>query len=87
DPSTLLNRWITVSAASPVMVTEFGWPDRSDGTYNRNVIGFAEARGWGWSGFAWSNWQGGLFSVLADVGPSYEPSPAGMPVLAGLARN
>ncbi|HZT66374.1 MAG TPA: cellulase family glycosylhydrolase [Acidimicrobiales bacterium] len=87
DPSPGLSNWLTVSRTAPVMVTEFGWPSKSDGTYNANVIAYAESHGWGWDAFAWDGTTSGTFDMLADTGPYYEPAPSGMPVLNGLAAN
>jgi endoglucanase len=86
DPSQIMDRWDAVATTSPVMITEFGWPDNGDGVYNRNVVDGAEARGWGWTAFAWVP-TSGLFKLNADPGPAFEPTPAGQPILAGLARN
>jgi hypothetical protein len=83
----LLSSWVGPSATAPVVLTEFGWPDPKDGRYISNVINFADEHGWGWGVFAWDGNTGGQFDLLADVGPgaNYEPSPAGMAVIAGLA--
>lgn len=86
SPDALLDPWITFGRSQPVLVTEFGWPDQADGTYNQAVIAFAEAQGWGWSVFAFDGTTGGLFDLVSQMpadGP-YEPSPSGMPVLAAL---
>jgi hypothetical protein len=87
DPSSLLNSWVAPSASVPVMVSEFGWPSATDGTYVRNVISFAEGHGWGWSAFAWDGSTLGNFALLADSGPFYEPNATGMAVLDGYAKN
>ena len=86
DPSPSLDHWVGVSGVVPVMVTEFGWASWYDGTYNANVIAFADARGWGWSAFAWeqgdwSDWE--LATWLSDG--TAEANPSGMPVLCALA--
>ena len=85
DPTTILNNWVRFSSAMPVMVSEFGWPSTSDGTYNASVIAFAQAHGWGWLPFAWTTtppW--GLLATAPVSGPD-EPAPSGMPVLAALS--
>lgn len=87
DPSSLLGSWVTPSATYPVVVSEFGWPAKDDGRYISNVIDYAERHGWGWSAFAWDGTTEGTFDLLADVSGSYEPSPAGMPVLQGFRKN
>jgi hypothetical protein len=90
DPSNAepaLQNWTTFGATLPVMVTEFGWPDTYSGTFNRNVIAGAEARGWGWAAFAFDGKTSGLFNLVASNGSTYEPAPAGMPILAGLLKN
>lgn len=86
DPSGLLGNFVPASATKPVMITEFGWPDKRDGTYARNVISYASSHGWGWAAFAWDGGTDGLFSLLADL-TNYEPAVGGMPVLTGLAHN
>ncbi len=84
DPSPMLDNWIGVSNA-PVMVTEFGWPSWYDGTYNANVISFAESHGWGWSAFAWEqgNWSVWEIATWLSDGTA-EANPSGMPVLCAL---
>jgi hypothetical protein len=86
DPPQLLDSWVGPSERFPVVITEFGWPDPKDGRYDANVIRYADAHGWGWVVFAWDGSTSGQFDLLADAGPgaSYEPSPAGMPVIEGL---
>jgi hypothetical protein len=86
DPSQILNSWRSLGATSPVMITEFGWPDHSDGVYYQNVINYAEAQRWGWNAFAWVA-SDGPFTLNADFGPNVQPAAAGQPVLAGLAKN
>jgi hypothetical protein len=88
DPSSILRSWVAPSSHVPVVVTEFGWPSRDSGRYIGNVIAYAQAQGWGWVAFAWDGTTDGLFSLLATAGPgaTYEPSPAGMPVLSSLAE-
>lgn len=89
DPSQILNGWVGLSASQPVVVTEFGWPSQSDGTYNANVISYATSHGWGWSAFAWeqltypSAWD--LAATWLSDGTAV-PSPSGMPVLCALAH-
>jgi len=87
DGGAGLTSWSTFSSTHPVMVTEFGWPNLKDGRYAKSVIAAAEARGWGWSAFAWDGTSVGLFSLVSSMGTAYEPSPAGIPVLAGLTKN
>jgi hypothetical protein len=85
EPGPILGSW--VGADIPVMVTEFGWPSGESGRYVRNVIAFAREQAWGWIAFAWDGRADGRFTLLSTAGPgtTYEPSPAGMPVLAALA--
>jgi endoglucanase len=89
DPSPILNGWVSPSQYVPVMVTEFGWPNKNDGQYITNVISYAQSHGWGWDVFAWDGATSGLFDLLGDVGPgaAYEPSPSGMPVITGFSAN
>jgi hypothetical protein len=87
DPSPILNNWLGLSASTPVMVTEFGWPSQSDGTYNSNVISYAESKGWGWAAFAFEDTQNSTkWDLTAGWfnGLTAEPAPSGMPVLCGL---
>lgn len=86
DPSAIMSRFVLAGLSRPVVVSEFGWPDRNDGTYLRNVISFAEANGWGWVAFAWDGTTSGRFDLLDDL-REYRPSAAGAPVLLGLQRN
>jgi hypothetical protein len=87
DPTPTLNLWNTAAAARPVMVTEFGFPDRNSGTFNSNLISAAQARGWGWAAFSWGSETTGIWGLVSSVGQTYEPSPLGIPVLVGLAAN
>jgi hypothetical protein len=83
----VLQNWATFGVSNPVMVTEFGWPDFYDGTYLANVIAGAEARGWGWAAFSWGSQTSGPWGLVASAGATFEPSPAGMPVLSGFLKN
>ena len=78
-----------LAGSQPMMVTEFGWPDPSNGTYNQNVINWAESKGVGWSSYDWAQ-EGSpgtpSFGFLADQSV-FEPAASGMPVLAQLTRN
>lgn len=79
DPSTLLNNWNTAGQTWPVMVTEFGFPDKWDGTYIANLTQSVTSRGWvGWDVFAFDGTNSGMFDLVKDAGPLYDPSPAGM---------
>jgi hypothetical protein len=73
------------------MVSEFGWPNGDSGTYNANVIAYAEAHHWSWSGFAWDGGTGGLFDLVqaqpASDGTTIEPNAGGMALVAGFALN
>lgn len=87
NANIILNNWTKVGSSQPVMLTEFGWPDKNDGTFNANVVNAAEARGWGWIAFAWDGTTYGLFGLITVSGTTFEPSPAGMPIVAGLTYN
>jgi hypothetical protein len=91
DGGVPLSHWVAFGKTHPVLVTEFGWPAVNDGRYNASVIAFAEAHGWGWSGFAWDGSTGGLFDLVdarpASDGTTIEPNNSGMPLVAGFARN
>lgn len=77
--------WLGVAASYPVMITEFGWPNRNDGRYNARVIHIAQGQNppWGWVAFAWSGRANGDFALIADIG-TYAPTSAGAPVKAAL---
>jgi aryl-phospho-beta-D-glucosidase BglC (GH1 family) len=89
DPPPLLGNWVSPSQFVPVMVTEFGWPDKDDGRYIANVVAYAENHGWGWAVFAWDGTTKGKFDLLADVGPgsAYDPTASGKAVVSGLNTN
>lgn len=96
--SWLLNGFVTPGKTVPIMVSEFGWPTATAPqawAFSTNVIAQAEANGWSWSAWDWDRdgtcSTGTWFDVISPgtCGPNgtYEPSVAGVPVLAGLARN
>jgi len=90
DPSGYLSRWDTLAKHHPVMVTEFGWPDRSDpGRYIRNLIHGAQRRGRGWAVYGYNSTTNGKFDVVARrLKPAvYEPTPVGMPAVRALAAS
>jgi endoglucanase len=92
DAGVPLHHWLTFADTYPLIVTEFGFPDHGvDGTYNANVVAYADQHDWGWSGFAWDGGTDGLFDLVqahpASDGKTIEPNAAGMPLLAGFALN
>lgn len=90
DAAVPLHHWVAFGQTHPVIVTEFGYPAGDSSAYNSSVIRYAEAHHWGWSGFAWDGGTGGLYDLIqADTASDgvREPNPAGMPLLAGFARN
>jgi hypothetical protein len=92
DAAVPLDHWVDFAKTYPVVVTEFGWPDGESGTYNANVIKFAEDHGWGWSGFAWDGGTDGLFDLVqahpaSGDNTTIEPNAGGMPIVAGFALN
>ncbi len=87
NANLILKSWTAFGTNNPVMVTEFGWPDKNNATFIGNVISGAEANGWGWIAFAWDGTTYGLFDLINLSGGIYQPSPAGMPVVAGLTFN
>jgi hypothetical protein len=90
DPTYDLNQWTSLAQSYPVAVTEFGWPDPANGTYNQNVINWAESKGIGWTPYAWykggPEGTSGSFGFLADQN-MFEPAASGMPILSSLAAN
>ncbi len=88
NPWPILSQWTVVARNEPVMITEAGYPSATTGAnFTSALIGDAESLDWGWIAFAWDGTTTGEFDLLASAGSTYEPSPAGMPVLAGLERN
>jgi hypothetical protein len=79
-------QWRTVALHDPVMITEFGWPNPKDPTYNASVIRFAQAQNppWGWVAFGWDGTTTSPFGLVADLS-SYAPNPSGTPVKNALA--
>lgn len=84
DPSPILDNWVPVSATVPIVVTEFGWPSTSSGTFNSNVIAFAAAHNWGWAAYAWHDSSGGSWDLATWDGPIAEPTQSGLPILQAL---
>jgi hypothetical protein len=83
-PGQRLDAWTPLSLTQPVVVTEFGWPDHNDATYNQRVIDWAESRSVGWVAFMWNpDTRFGLITNLTTFGPT----PAGIPVKNGVALN
>jgi hypothetical protein len=88
DPTRILDRFRGVSRRLPVMVTEFGWPDRRDGTYLDRVIRYAEQHQWaGWSGWAFDGTTRNAFDLVRDARSGTEPTPTGMALVSGFVRN
>lgn len=97
DSSKILNRFAALGRRLPVMITEFGHPTgqtAAGAEYAEKVISYAQARGWGWTAWAWdSNGTCAarqyfvlLSSTSCGTGTgTYQPSPTGVSVLLGLA--
>lgn len=71
-----------VATTYPVVVTEFGTDDAS-GTYNANLIDWAERRDIGWLAYTWAASDPTQFALLTDW-TSMQPNVAGQPVWRGL---
>jgi hypothetical protein len=85
DPSGLLSHFASAATTMPVMVTEFGFPDKNDGRYITNVQNYAAAHGFvGWDVYAFDNSTGGLFDLWKNTGSVIDPSASGMAVMAGM---
>lgn len=84
DPSQILDNWVPVWASVPIVVTEFGWPNSSSGTFNSNVIAFASSHDWGWAAFAWTQSSDDSFNIAAWDGVIAEPTQSGLPILQAL---
>lgn len=83
-PSQLLDPWTVLSLQQPMAVTEFGWHDNSDGTFNANVIAWAEAHNVSWLAFIWN--AGPQYALVTDL-YTFQATPAGIPVKNALALN
>jgi aryl-phospho-beta-D-glucosidase BglC (GH1 family) len=81
-PSTVDSVIPPVAAKYPVMITEFGTTTDS-GTYNANVIAYAESKGIGWSAWLWGQGPASGYALLQSY-TTYAPTAAGQPVRAGL---
>jgi hypothetical protein len=77
--------WSDVAQQYPVIISEFGWPDPHDGSFNASVIHFAESHTpkWGWIAFAWNGTKDNNFILLHDLS-TYAPSESGAPVKAAM---
>ena len=85
DPSGLLSHFATIGQTAPVMVTEFGFPDKNDGRYITNVENYAASHGWvGWDVYAFDGSTGGLFDLWKNTGSMIEPAVSGMAVMTGM---
>ena len=83
-PGRRLSAWVDTIATHPVQITEFGWPSETDGTYNTNVITWAEDHGIGWGAFSWT--IDDKFALVTDWG-TYTPTKSGTPIAYGLLLN
>ena len=85
DPSGLLSHFAAIGQTAPVMVTEFGFPDKNDGRYITNVENYAASQGWvGWDVYAFDGSTGGLFDLWKNTGSLIEPTASGMAVMTGM---
>ncbi|HEX4654312.1 MAG TPA: glycoside hydrolase family 5 protein [Mycobacteriales bacterium] len=85
DPSGILNNFANIGLTQPVMVTEFGWPDPTDGDYIANVASYAAAHGWvGWNAFTFQLFTGSQFDLLKDPGVLWDPQASGVSVINGM---
>jgi hypothetical protein len=85
DPSGILGNFATVGTTQPVMVTEFGWPDPSNGDYLANVAAYASSHGWaGWNAFVFNNFTGSQFDLMKDVGALWNPRQGGMAAITAM---
>jgi endoglucanase len=85
DPSGILGNFANIGMTQPVMITEFGWPDPTDGDYINNVVSYAAAHGWvGWNAFTFQMFAGSQFDLLKDPGVFWDPQPSGVSVINGM---
>ena len=88
DPSGILGNFAQIGATQPVMVTEFGWPDPTDGRYLAAVDSYATSHGWvGWNAFVFNNFTGGPFDLMKDVGALWNPTQAGMAAITAMLND
>jgi len=79
DPSAILTNFDVIGATKPVVVTEFGYPNKYEGRYIGNVIDYVADRGWsGWDVFAFDGTSSGMFDLVKDTGPVHDPAISGM---------
>lgn len=71
------------SAKVPVILTEFGDQSQCSGTFNQQVIAYADAHNMHWTAWAW--WNAGCdFPALVSNVHTGTPTAAGMPVMQAL---
>lgn len=99
DARAQLERFVEIGRTTPVILSEFGHPTTHSlaGTlWNQSAIDFADRQGWSWAVWAWHTHgrcgRGEYFSILSpgtcnSTNGTYQPSPTGIPILTGLARN
>ena len=88
DPTGILDRFDQAARSVPVMVTEFGYPDRYDGRYIANLTSAVATRGWvGWDAFAFDGSNSGLFDLVKDTGPLWDPTVSGMAVMTAMLHD
>jgi hypothetical protein len=73
--------WASFIRKHPVVMAEFGWPDPTDGRFNRAMIAWAEKKGIGWIVYNWAVGVKGVskWNILSDP-LTYAPNGAGIPV-------
>jgi hypothetical protein len=86
DPSGILSGWSTVGTTVPVMITEFGYPDRTNGDYIANTVAYASSHNWvGWNVFVFDRSTTNTpFDLLKDTGPTWDPAQSGMAAMNGM---
>jgi hypothetical protein len=95
----ILSRFTGIAKRMPVMISEFGHPaggSAAGAAFNAGVIAYAEAHRWSWAAWAWdvhgtckpAQYFNLLTATSCGTGTgTFEPNPAGVPVLVGLGRN
>jgi hypothetical protein len=85
DPSGILGNFAAVGATVPVMITEFGYPDKNDGYYIANGADYATSHNWvGWNVFVFDGTTQSDFDLVKDAGPTWNPAQSGMSVITGM---
>ncbi|MBV9291796.1 MAG: cellulase family glycosylhydrolase [Frankiales bacterium] len=89
DPSGILSAFNTIGTTAPVVITEFGYPDRNvGGAYITAAANYAASHGWaGWNVFVFDNTTTSTFGLVKSIGNEWQPTPSGMAVILGMQND